>query len=55
MEEALMAIRCKSCGHRIEGRSLPQLCPKCGAVMVPYVIKTEGKEKKEKILEKLED
>jgi len=50
-----MAIRCKKCGHRIEGRSLPQLCPRCGSVMVPYVVKTEGKEKREKLLERLED
>lgn len=50
-----MAIKCKGCGHRIEGRSLPQLCPKCGGVMAPYVVKTEGKTRKEKILERLED
>ena len=50
-----MAIKCKDCGHRIEGRNLPQLCPKCGSVMVPYTVKAEGKVKKEKILERLED
>ncbi|MEA4864182.1 MAG: hypothetical protein VB088_02150 [Sphaerochaeta sp.] len=50
-----MAVKCKGCGHRIEGRNLPQLCPKCGKVMVPYTVKTEGKEKKERFLEPLED
>jgi len=50
-----MAIKCKGCGHTVKEASLPRLCPKCGGVMVPYVVKTEGRTKKEKILEKLED
>jgi len=48
-----MAVKCKKCAHKMEGNQ-PRLCPKCGSVMAPFVVKTEGKEKKEKYLEKLE-
>ncbi len=50
-----MAVKCKGCGHTIKEANLPRLCPKCGGVMVPFVIRTEGKEKKEKLLDRLED
>jgi len=50
-----MAIKCKSCGHKIMEVTAPKLCPKCGGVMVPFVEKKEGKKTKDKYLERLEE
>ena len=50
-----MAVKCKSCGHKIKEFKTPRLCPKCGGVMVPFTEKKVEGEVKDKILEKLED
>lgn len=50
-----MAVKCGKCGHHNEELKGPRLCPKCGGVMVPVVVKRDGKKIKEVVLERLED
>lgn len=50
-----MAVKCGKCGHKIEDLKGPRLCPKCGGVMVPVVVRHDGKKTKDTVLEKLED
>lgn len=48
-------VRCTKCGHRIEEFKTPRLCPRCGGVMVPVVVRRDGKKIKETVLQRLED
>ncbi|MFZ7132250.1 MAG: hypothetical protein ACOWWR_07825 [Eubacteriales bacterium] len=53
-------IKCERCGYTNEKVSVPMVCPKCGNIAKPYIIKEKKKKDnaisiEEVVLEKLED